>query len=119
MMKEKQVHILIGCADARDLSQVQLDTIDNVTQEFKEMGIEVELHVVRAAGSFVTPDIVMDIKRTIEQAQRSSDALLPISYYIHIQTHGHLTEDSNDHYISHRLTVVCSERQRLVLRSSR
>jgi hypothetical protein len=101
MMKEKQVHILIGCADARDLSQVQLDTIDNVTQEFKEMGIDVELHVVRAAGSFVTPDIVMDIKRTIEQAQRSSDALLPISYYIHIQTHGHLTEDSNDHYISH------------------
>jgi hypothetical protein len=100
-MTEKQVHILIGCADARDLSQVQLDAIDKVTAEFRDMSIEVELHVIRAAGSFVTPDIVMDIKRTIEQAQRTSDPLLPISYYIHIQTHGHLTEDSNDHYISH------------------
>jgi hypothetical protein len=100
-MTEKQVHILIGCADARDLSQVQLDAIDKITAEFRDMSIEVELHVIRAAGSFVTPDIVMDIKRTIEQAQRTSDPLLPISYYIHIQTHGHLTEDSNDHYISH------------------
>ena len=33
-MKEKQVHILIGCADARDLNQVQLDAIDSVSEEF-------------------------------------------------------------------------------------
>ncbi|HEY9047229.1 MAG TPA: hypothetical protein VIN08_15095 [Ohtaekwangia sp.] len=101
-MREKQVHILVGCADARDLSQVQIDVVDKTTQEFRAMGIDVEVHVIRAAGSFVTPDIVMDIKRTFEQAQRNCiDVQLPISYYVHIQTHGHLTEDSNDHYISH------------------
>ena len=102
-MKEKQVHILIGCADARDLNQVQLDAVNHLTAEFrKKRGIDVEMHVIRAAGSFVTPDIVMDIKRTFEKAQReTADLAIPIYYFVHIQTHGHLTEDSNDSYISH------------------
>jgi hypothetical protein len=78
MIKEKQVHILIGCADARDLSQVQLDAIELTTEAYHKKGIEIEYHVVRAAGSFVTPDVVMDIKRTIEQAQRSLTELIPI-----------------------------------------
>ena len=59
------------------------------------------MHVIRAAGSFVTPDVVMDIKRTFEQVQRKNDANVPMRYFVHIQTHGHLTEESNDHYISH------------------
>ncbi|HQQ84118.1 MAG TPA: hypothetical protein PK059_13010, partial [Cyclobacteriaceae bacterium] len=101
MIKEKQVHILIGCADARDLSQVQLDAIELTTEAYHKKGIEIEYHVVRAAGSFVTPDVVMDIKRTIEQAQRSLTELIPIRYFVHLQTHGHMTEDSNDAYISH------------------
>lgn len=101
-MKEKQVHILVGCADARDLSQIQLDALSKTTDEFMKMGIEVEMHVIRAAGSFISPDVVMDIRRTFEQAQRNAhDVTVPISYYVHIQTHGHLTEDSNDNYISH------------------
>jgi hypothetical protein len=102
MIKEKQIHILIGCADARDLSQVQLDAVDHVSSHYRRNGIDVEMHVIRAAGSFVTPDVVMDIKRTFEQAQRgTTDLHIPISYYVHIQTHGHLTEESNDSYISH------------------
>lgn len=101
IIKEKQVHILIGCADARDLSQVQLDAADHTIEEFKKQSIEVEMHVIRAAGSFVTPDVVMDIKRTLEHAQRTNDYHVPMRYYVHIQTHGHLTEDSNESYISH------------------
>lgn len=100
-IKEKQVHILIGCADARDLSQTQLDAVSATTAAFRKKGIEVEMHVIRAAGSFVTPDVVMDIKRTFEQVQRDNDRHVPMQYYVHIQTHGHLTEESNDHYISH------------------
>jgi hypothetical protein len=101
-MKEKQIHVLIGCADARDLSQVQLDAVSKVKRDFYSQGIEVELHVIRAAGSFVSPDVVMDIKRTFEQAQRNcEDPEMQIQYFVHIQTHGHLTEDSNDNYISH------------------
>ncbi len=102
-MREKQIHILIGCADARDLNQVQLDAVNHTIADFKKREeIDVEMHVIRAAGSFVTPDVVMDIKRTFEQAQRNtSDLSIPISYYVHIQTHAHLTEDSNESYISH------------------
>jgi len=101
-MREKQVHVLIGCADARDLSQVQLDAIAKISDEFHRKDVQIEMHVIRAAGSFLSPDVVMDIKRTFEQAQRNcTDTGQVISYYVHIQTHGHLTEDSNDHYISH------------------
>ncbi len=101
--KEKQIHILIGCADARDLNQVQLDAVNHTITDFKKREeIDVEMHVIRAAGSFVTPDVVMDIKRTFEQAQRSTtDLSIPISYFVHIQTHAHFTQDSNDSYISH------------------
>lgn len=101
MIREKQVHILIGCADARDLNQIQLDAVANTTTAFRRHGIDVEVHAIRAAGSFVTPDIVMDIKRTFEQVQRNNNANVPMRYYVHIQTHGHLTEDSQDNYISH------------------
>lgn len=101
-MKRKQIHILVGCADARDLSQIQLDAVEKITTDYQHKGIEIELHVIRAAGSFITPDVVMDIKRTFEQVQRHEpDPALKMEYYVHIQTHGHLTEDSNDHYISH------------------
>jgi hypothetical protein len=102
-MKEKQVHILIGCADARDLSQIQIDAVEHTATDFKKRhDIEIEMHVIRAAGSFVTPDVVMDIKRIFEQAQRNTaDLSVPIRYFVHIQTHGHLTEDSNESYISH------------------
>jgi len=102
MIKEKQIHIQIGCADARDLSQVQVDAVVKTIEDFRSQGIEVEFHVVRAAGSFVSPDVVMDVKRTFEQAQRNNnDFSVPLSYFVHIQTHAHLTEDSNDAYISH------------------
>ncbi len=102
-MREKQIHILIGCADARDLNQIQLDAVNHTIADFKKREeIEVEMHVIRAAGSFVTPDVVMDIKRTFEQAQRNTtDLSVPISYFVHIQTHAHFTEDSNESYISH------------------
>src|SRR6185295_852048 len=102
MIKEKQIHIQIGCADARDLSQVQVDAVEKTILDFRSQGIEVEFHVVRAAGSFVSPDVVMDVKRTFEQAQRNNnDFNIPLTYFVHIQTHAHLTEDSNDAYISH------------------
>lgn len=100
-IKQKEIHILIGCADARDLNQIQLDAVASTTAKFRKQGIDVEMHVIRAAGSFITPDVVMDIKRTFELVQRNNDNNVPMRYFVHIQTHGHLTEDSNDHYISH------------------
>lgn len=99
--KELQLHLLVGCADARDLSQIEIDAIALTIEDFRKEGIEVEVHTIRAAGSFITPDVVMDIKRTFEEAQRSNNENLPMRFFVHIQTHGHLTEDSQENYISH------------------
>jgi hypothetical protein len=104
-----EVHILLGCADARDLSQVQIDAVRTISAEWRKKGIDVDYHTIRAAGSFVTPDIVMDIKRTIEQELRNShDISRPTTFYVHIQSHGHLTEDSSEDYIAnvHDLHIV-------------
>ena len=102
MLREHEVHILLGCADARDLSQLHIDAINTVIARFHTRQIDVDFHVIRAAGSFVTPDVVMDIKRTIEQELRQSrNANRPVRFYVHIQSHGHLTEDSSKEYISH------------------
>jgi hypothetical protein len=97
-----EIHILLGCADARDLSQLQVDAVRHVSATWRQRGIDVDFHTIRSAGSFVTPDVVMDIKRTIEQELRSSqDVNRPVRFFVHIQTHGHLTEDSSKEYISH------------------
>src|SRR5690606_6441500 len=100
-IKEKQMHILIGCADARDLSQIQLDAISETTEEFKQQGIDAGMHMIRSVVTFVNSDVVIVIKRTFEYLKRSNSSNVPMKYYVHIQTHGHITEDSNDHYISH------------------
>jgi len=104
---EKQVHILIGCADARDLNQVQIDSVNETSKAFKDMGISIEMRVLRVAGSFVTPDVVTDIKRIIDETQRDTTCL-KITYFVHIQSHGDLDGESEKNYISnvHSLRVI-------------
>ena len=105
-VKTKQLHILVGCADSRDLSQLHVDAVRVVSDKFKQQGIEIEFQVIRAAGSFISPDVFDDIKRIIENVQRTT-TLPDLEYYVHIQTHGHLTEDSNEEYISHLRPENC------------
>ena len=102
MRQQHQLHILIGCADARDLNQVQLDTINARIREYAERGIEVQYQIIRAAGSFVSNDVYQDLKHIIINYQKELRAdVMSSEYYVHIQIHGHLTEDSNKDYISH------------------
>ncbi len=101
LYSQRQIHILIGCADARDLNQVQIDSVNDTIRDFRNRKIDVEMHVIRAAGSFITPDVVMDIKRIIDNSQKSiQDDCLVLNFFIHIQTHAHLTDDSQKNYIS-------------------
>ncbi len=101
-IEEQQVHILIGCADARDLNQLQVEAVNTISTAYKEKGIHIEFHVIRAAGSFVTPDVIEDIKRTFETNQRNSNYInKKISYYVHINSHGELDESSDKSYVSH------------------
>jgi hypothetical protein len=98
---QQELHILIGCADARDLSQAQIDAVAHQRAVFEEKNIDIDLQILRVAGSFVTEDVITDIKRNIEKNQREKyGKYAETRYYVHIQTHGHLTEDSNRDYIS-------------------
>lgn len=95
-LKEHHVHVMIGCADARDFSQVHLDAIQHTIDKYREeKKIFCEFHTIRAAGSFLTSDVIGDIKRVIENTLRESTyGLKDIHFFVHILSHGHLTKDS-------------------------
>jgi hypothetical protein len=102
MPHKHQLHILVGCADARDLSQLQLDTINSKIRDYSIQGKKVQLQTIRAAGSFISPDVYQDLKNIILNYQKEIPAdFAEEGYYVHIQSHGHLTSDSNTSYISH------------------
>jgi hypothetical protein len=102
MPHKHQLHILVGCADARDLSQLQLDTINSKIRDYAIQGKKIQLQVIRAAGSFISPDVYQDLKNIILNYQKEIPAdFAEEGYYVHIQSHGHLTDDSNTDYISH------------------
>ncbi len=102
-MKTHEIHILIGCADARDLSQMQVDAVAETRDRYqKEKDIDIDLHILRVPGSFITPDVLHDIRRIISKSQRmTSGRYNSNKYFIHIQTHGHLHDDCDKSYISH------------------
>lgn len=102
MPHKYQLHILVGCADARDLSQLQIDTINNTIEDYRKQGKHVQVQTIRAAGSFVSKDVYQDIKNIILNYQKEipSDNEQD-GYYVHIQSHGHLTDSSKKDYISH------------------
>jgi hypothetical protein len=109
MLDRQEYHILIGCADARDLSQIQVESVREVMETYREKGVTVDLGVIRAAGSFVTQDVFMDIRRLIEQNQREKAVnFRETRYYVHIQSHGELDPNSDRSYTSHiyRMNIV-------------
>lgn len=99
---EHHIHIMIGCADARDFSQVHIDAINYVIDKFKTKKIFSEFHTIRAAGTFITKDVENDIKRIIELCLKESQfEITDIKFFIHIVSHGHLTEESNTNHQAH------------------
>lgn len=92
---ESQVHILVGCADARDVGQAHIDAVRVKIADYAARGIHVEFHSIRVPGTFVTEDVVDDIRRITAECE---DISLPEgsepAYYVHLQTHGVLEDDS-------------------------
>ena len=85
----REVHILIGCSDARDIGHVFVESVAATKAAFLERGILVELHSVRTPGSFITYDAIEDLRRIVDAAERQQFPRVgPPDYYVHIQTHG-------------------------------
>ncbi len=101
-----EIHFVLGCSDARDISSLQTEAISELAEEYRQKGIDILIKNIRTAGSFVTPDVVSDIRRMIEKNQRNHSLnYSSISYFVHIQTHGQLSHDSRRDYISHLYDV--------------
>jgi hypothetical protein len=102
MPHKNQLHILVGCADARDLSQLQLDIVNSKIRDYAIQGKKIQLQTIRAAGTFISQDVYQDLKNIILNYQKEIPAdFADEGYFVHIQSHGHLTADSNTDYVSH------------------
>jgi hypothetical protein len=104
-----EVHILIGCADARDIGGSFIAAVGDAQQAYLDRGVAVELHALRTPGTFVTPDLVEDLRAIIAATQRARSPGAAVRYFVHVQTHGEI--DVDDHACGlHRLRVVAGSR---------
>lgn len=93
-----QIHVLVGCSDARDVGQVHLDVVELVRGEYLARGIRSELFVLRTPGSFVTGDVLTDLGHIIATTQREIGVAGPIQYFVHVQSHGELVIAGDEKY---------------------
>jgi hypothetical protein len=102
-----QIHILVGCSDARDVGQIHLEVVERIRAEYLTRGIRSELYVLRTPGTFVTADVITDIRRIVESTQRELGPNDVAEYYVHILSHGELSIEGPEKYRCglHDLTV--------------
>ena len=100
-IKNCEIHMLLRCSDARDVSGVFADALNNVTRRFAERGTIVQVATEGIAGTFVTPDVIASVKRTLDMRLRDcyilQQAGIPIRVFFHLITHGELLPAKNLH----------------------
>ena len=87
--QRREVHILIGCADAREIGGSFIEAVGDVQRAYADRGVAVELHALRTPGTFVTPDLVEDLRGIIMATQRARTSGI-VRYVVHVQTHGEI-----------------------------
>ena len=98
-IKERQVHILLGCADARDLSRIYIQALLQTVKDYETKGIEIAFHKVRTPGSFATASAIADIRGILDEEQRLVDSSVTQSFHIHIQAHGEITNSQENRFV--------------------
>lgn len=108
-IRETQVHILVGCGDARDHVPVHVDAQRAVQLDYATRGIDARVTILRVPGSFITNDVVTDIRRIVDSVQRDPEtAGRTLAFSVYIQTHGTLEEDPGEGAFvePHRVRIV-------------
>lgn len=88
----REIHVVVGCADARDVGGIFADALAAVQERYRARGVSVGFHALRTAGSFVTRDVIDDVRRIVEIEERQSSTAT--RYFVHIQTHGDVVEEA-------------------------
>lgn len=118
-----ELHLVIGCADSRDLPTAFHDAVPRLKENYRQNGIHVDFERLSAAGSFITEQIKADIKSTVikklnspfyinylkrMEAQGKKPAL---TVFIHITSHGDVRLKDGITLAEHRKTYSASNLQ--------
>ncbi|MCX6769589.1 MAG: hypothetical protein NT051_02825, partial [Candidatus Micrarchaeota archaeon] len=93
-VKKIELHIVIGCADARDVSAAfNAALIEQQAQEMKH-GTLIDFQRMSVAGTFMTHEIIAEIKSHIQEKMREYysyyKAGVPIDIFVHLTAHGNV-----------------------------
>ncbi|MCX6773101.1 MAG: hypothetical protein NTV88_05040 [Candidatus Micrarchaeota archaeon] len=93
-IKKVELHIVVGCADARDVSAAFNSALqEQIAHEMKN-GTLIDFERMSVAGTFVTPEITAEIKSHIQEKMRGYYPLYkagrPIDIFVHLTAHGNV-----------------------------
>jgi len=93
-IKKIELHIVVGCADARDVSAAFYTALEEQKEEELHNGTLIDFQRMSVAGTFVTPGIIDEIKSHIQEKMREYfsyyKAGLPIDIFVHLTAHGNV-----------------------------
>ncbi|MFA6907376.1 MAG: hypothetical protein WC263_00955, partial [Candidatus Micrarchaeia archaeon] len=93
-IKKIELHIVVGCADARDVSAAFYTALNEQREEELKEGTLVDFQRMSVAGTFVTYGIIDEIKSHIQDKMREYypyyKAGVPIDIFVHLTAHGNV-----------------------------
>jgi hypothetical protein len=91
-VKRVELHIVIGCADARDISAAFNDALNTQMAQEAANGTFIDFQRMSVAGTFMTPEIVAELKAHIQEKMKEYYKYyrenLPIEIFVHVNAHG-------------------------------
>jgi hypothetical protein len=91
-IKSVELHIVLGCADARDISAAFEDAWKKQKEQEAANGVFIDFQRVSVAGTFMTPEIVTELKAHVQEKMKEYYRYyrenVPIEIFIHVNAHG-------------------------------
>jgi len=93
-IKKIELHIVVGCADARDVTAAFYTALEQQKDEELQNGTLIEFQRMSVAGTFVTSGIIDEIKTDIQEKMREYyqyyKSGVPIDIFVHLTAHGNV-----------------------------
>jgi hypothetical protein len=91
-VKRIELHIVIGCADARDISAAFNDALNAQKAQEAVNSTFIDFQRMSVAGTFMTPEIIAELKAHIQEKMQEYYKYyrqsLSIEIFIHVTAHG-------------------------------
>ena len=91
-IRKVELHIVVGCADARDISSAFNEAVRAQVEEERAKGTLIDFQRMSVAGTFMTSEIIAEVKRLISEKLRDYYQYYkekdPIEIFVHVTSHG-------------------------------